>query len=522
MLCSKCQRTLPSDINAGILPPNSPLSHLMTTNDPPDKHQSDIIGDELARSRANLRSLDGEIAKARNHLLGLQAMRASAQIFVDKLASLHMRRLPTELLVRVFMLALPYHPSPRLSREAPVVLGKVSRLWRAVSRNTPRLWSTIDTEWIYDEKDRVAVVKWLERSHPCPLTVHAWKLGDNGLWWDMLANIAARIEHLEIRVKVNKLAQLFSIDGIQRLDALQSLHLQVTHHMRNPEFEEITQIDLGTRAPRLTNIRVGFKLTLEHLILPSIQITVCNLRLKDITSFTLFLQEAVNLVDCTVVVDSFNADVSPRFPVRHTTLEKLSIEVIRHRESDVLGSILPWLDLPSLREFKWGSHGYCDVDPINSTRDPLEWPITIFLNFLSRSGCTLSKLWTDSGPTEEDILRYLVEVPSVVDLAISPPSHRRPCELMQGLTLGSHSRLGGKDLVPNLERLRIRGAWCECEDMMQAIESRVSAVGDISEGRRLKRVSLAYALVHENRLGNIQERLDKCVREGLLYDSLSW
>ncbi|KZP13095.1 NAD(P)-binding protein [Athelia psychrophila] len=449
MLCSECQRAVPSDLNTSTPPA---VSHLMTTNDPPNKHQSDTIDDELARSRANRRSIDGEIAEAQNHPLGLQAKRASLQNSVDELASVHIRRLPTELLVRVFMLTLPREPSLSHPGAAPLVLGQVCRLWRAVSRSTPLLWSTIHIEAIQTEECRVAVLEWLERSRLCPLTVHASQLADGGLEWDILAGIAVRIEHLEIQVDYDKLAQLFSVDGCHNLDALQSLRLEVTDCREEWEFDEIT-IDLGTRAPRLAHIHVDPQLGLQNLILPSIQITLCDLAVNDYTSFTLFLQEAVNLVDCTITVDSFNGDVSPRSP---------------------------------------------------------KWPITTFLDFLSRSGCTLSKLWIDSGPTEEDILRYLQEVPTVVDLAIGPGlSYRSPHKLMQGLTLGSHSGPDGKDLVPNLVNLMIHGEWCECQEMMQAIESRFSAVGDTTTGRRLKRVALSSDL----------GRLLKCVRDGLLYET---
>ncbi|KZP03829.1 hypothetical protein FIBSPDRAFT_1055056 [Athelia psychrophila] len=512
MICSKCQRTVLSDLNASTLPPA--VSHLMTTNDPPNKHQSSAIDDELARSRANLRSLDIEIAEAQKHLLGLQAKRASLQIFVNELAGLHIRRLPIELLVRVFMLALPRDcPSPLRPEEAPLVLGQVSRLWRDVSRSTPSLWSTIHIQTIQTEEHRDAVLEWLERSRFCPLTVHA-QLGDDGLEWDILAGIAARIEHLDIEVVVDKLAQLFSVDGCHRLDALQSLHLEVIYFMESLPFKGIAQIDLGTRAPRLARIHVGPDLTLQRLVLPSIQITICNLGVDDNTSFTLFLQEAVNLVDCTITIDSFNVDVSPRSPVRHTTLEKLAIQVSPRWHSNVLGSILPCLDLPSLREFQWDH-----IDGIHQYQLALEWPITIFLDFLSRSGCTLSKLWINSGPTEEHILRYLLEVPSVVDLEISPELllGDSPRKLMRALTLGSQSGPEGKYLVPNLEHLTIRGRWRECDEMVQAIESRFSAAGDAAEGRRLKRVILASGLVRDNRLGHTQERLDKCVKDGLLY-----
>ncbi|KZP13089.1 hypothetical protein FIBSPDRAFT_1049659 [Athelia psychrophila] len=480
----------------------------MTTDDPPNKHQPDTIDDELAHFRANLRSLDGEIAKTQKHPLKLQAKRASSQNSADELGSAHIRRLPTELLVRVFMLTLPMEPSLCHPGAAPLVLGQVCRSWRAVSRSTPLLWSTIRIEAIKTEEYRVAVLEWLERSCRCPLTVY---VEPDGPKWEILAGIAARIAHLDIEVDHDEVGQLFSSDGCDSLDSLQSLHIEITDCWEC-DFEGL-QVDLGIRAPQLARVYVGGGPTFQHLILPSIQITICDICVGDTTSFMLFFQEAVNLVDCTITVGDFlRVDVSPRSPVRHTKLEKLNIQDFQDTNRNVLASILPCMDLASLREFRWdnrdifGQYGQ-------------DWPIAIFLDFLSRSGCTLSTLWIGCGPADDDILQYLLEVPSVVDLAINLGMHCTCSrKLMRALTLGSHSEPEGKYLVPNVEHLRICGAWSQCEEMMQAIESRFGAVGYTPEGKRLKRVSLVPSLVYNNRLGHTQGRLDKCVREGLLYD----
>lgn len=87
---------------------------------------------------------------------------------------------------------------------------------------------------------------------------------------------------------------------------------------------------------------------------------------------------------------------------------------------------------------------------------------------------------------------------------------------MQALTLGSHSGPDGKGLVPVLEHLQIHGRWCECNEMMEAIESRFAGVGDM-EGKWLKAVTLRSDLVCDDALGDTKERLWDCVGEGLRY-----
>lgn len=116
-------------------------------------------------------------------------------------------------------------------------------------------------------------------------------------------------------------------------------------------------------------------------------------------------------------------------------------------------------------------------------------------------------------------LRFLLEVPAVIDLAIGPkPFDRCSHKLMQALILGSRCGPDGRDLVPNLEHLKFRGKWREREEMMQAIESRLGGAGDMPEGRRLKKVTLSGGLMIDQGSGSreSQEKLDEYVRQGLI------
>ncbi|KZP30083.1 hypothetical protein FIBSPDRAFT_143139 [Athelia psychrophila] len=145
MICSECRRTLPGDTDPSTFPHTSPVPHLLTTNDPPNKHEADTTLDALARSRADLRILDGKIAEAEKRLLRLLEKRASVQHFVDEHAGLHLRRLPEEIFAMIFILTLPdeAYASPLHPDLAPVALGQVCRSWRAFSRAMPLLWTTI-------------------------------------------------------------------------------------------------------------------------------------------------------------------------------------------------------------------------------------------------------------------------------------------------------------------------------------------------------------------------------------------
>ncbi|TDL13631.1 hypothetical protein BD410DRAFT_735089 [Rickenella mellea] len=57
--------------------------------------------------------------------------------------------LPFELLAKIFLFCLPI-TFPRPSRrEAPLLLGRVCRVWRSVSLHTPQLWAQIILEYFF-------------------------------------------------------------------------------------------------------------------------------------------------------------------------------------------------------------------------------------------------------------------------------------------------------------------------------------------------------------------------------------
>lgn len=105
--------------------------------------------------------------------------------------------------------------------------------------------------------------------------------------------------------------------------------------------------------------------------------------------------------------------------MRHLTLEKFAMRVFNQEAGDMLGSILQCLHFPLLRDFQWEHSKSCCHWKVRIDELPPEWPQAAFLDFFCPLGCTLSELWIDNSPAEEDILRYLREVLSLIDLALS-------------------------------------------------------------------------------------------------------
>ncbi|TDL21662.1 hypothetical protein BD410DRAFT_828905 [Rickenella mellea] len=101
----------------------------------------------------------------------------------------HINELPVELLVEIFLCCLPMRSFPRPStREAPLLLGRICRVWRSVSLDTPQLWAQITLEnsewgwrppvnaWNSENFQNFGIKEWLRRSGNTPLS---FKIGNH-------------------------------------------------------------------------------------------------------------------------------------------------------------------------------------------------------------------------------------------------------------------------------------------------------------------------------------------------------
>ncbi|TRM64551.1 hypothetical protein BD626DRAFT_492196 [Schizophyllum amplum] len=104
------------------------------------------------------------------------------------------RRLPTEVLQNVFLLALPDLHNALLSpEEPPLLLTRICRPWREIALATPELWSTIHIVCLPHEKDMSAAAHaaiearagaaaaWIARSGTRPLDVSIKSVGADEL-----------------------------------------------------------------------------------------------------------------------------------------------------------------------------------------------------------------------------------------------------------------------------------------------------------------------------------------------------
>lgn len=508
----------------------SPVAALLLTNDPPNNLQSDAIRDTLAYIRTDLKILDSEIEDMQRHeravpshaadlarrITDLRKKQESVQEFADK-HTIPIRGLPIELLERIFMLSLPQYPDLMKIKEGPMLLGQVCGFWRAVSRGTPTLWSTIKVKDIGSNKKLIAALReWLQRTGDCPLTLQydtSHLVPQNALEWDVIVGHWSQIEHLDLHVPDAALACWFPENG-RNFVGLKSLQISrywdTKYHLVviSPQMFKI-----AANAPQLSAVRLD--IDIGYCSLPFAQITTCDVEITNLSNCVELLRVAVNLVDCTIRwVEYLTTPDAARTVIRHPKLEKLAIRIGGRGRNDALDYFLSHLELPSLREFEWRPTRTRAVHDGAGT-----WPGDTFSSFLVRSQCTLSRLWITSGPSEKDISRYLLEVPTLVDLSFGTPQGGSIDELLRELQLGGHGldEPVKADLVPNLEHLTIIASWGDFEEITKLVKSRCDGGGNSAGAKRLKSASLALGV---GGLSNVSEaargRLEECVQAGLI------
>ncbi|TDL21657.1 hypothetical protein BD410DRAFT_286531 [Rickenella mellea] len=116
-----------------------------------------------------------------------------AQILLRTSKRNYINKLPVKLLVEIFLFCLPTHRFPTTSRrEAPLLLGRVCRIWCSVSLSTPQLWTqltiadpdwsrmhhgedsesirSLNNAWNSDAFHRFGIQEWLRRSGNSPFS----------------------------------------------------------------------------------------------------------------------------------------------------------------------------------------------------------------------------------------------------------------------------------------------------------------------------------------------------------------
>ncbi|KAJ7680993.1 hypothetical protein DFH06DRAFT_433882 [Mycena polygramma] len=261
---------------------SSSFAAKLGTNYCPQDEELVQIKELLIEPCQRLKHLDDEIAAMQRTLDKLAEERGTLSAYVNAHRALMspIRRLPLDLIEEIFVACIPTHRNCVMSaEEAPVLLGRICSLWRAISLSTPRLWCTLHiveptrpynpAPGLYDAKvaQRLEIANtWLQRSGKCPLSISLESNLDHGitppltpspsppstyLFMDVLMPYASRWKHLHLVIPSTALETLSHLAEAD-VPLLQSLKIvQRPHQPHNNAHSALSQSGI-LHAPNLT------------------------------------------------------------------------------------------------------------------------------------------------------------------------------------------------------------------------------------------------------------------------------
>ena len=431
---------------------HSPVHDLLWhDNIQPTYMQVDAAQSALHDLNHNLQAIDADISQMRIHLQDLVAKRRALHIYAEAHKGFvsALRRIPSEILSQIFILALPDFPFALSCDVAPLVFDRVCRRWKDVSRRTPELWSYITLELRNENTslDLAAASVCLSRAGNRPLSIGLgagpWTkfcpiLVDPG--HPVVALLAAHAERwhtVSLHVEASVLNRDFAIvEG--RLSSLRNLILRISNVDRRDENMDEDTDDEGTDdedtdsghtedegaadeyatqrveifsvAPMLKYFEIGcgsysdVYMCQENLSVPWQSLTsLCLYELKGIDIWGI-LNDSPNLLE-------FKGELYPNTQCSASTVPRVRLKNLRsmYLALPELSDILSTLTLPAVEHLCFRLYA-------DRPRDkPLEpWSVRSGLNaLLSQSECTVSSLRLvapDDCTQPREIIRGCLEV----------------------------------------------------------------------------------------------------------------
>ncbi|KAK7029007.1 hypothetical protein VNI00_014717 [Paramarasmius palmivorus] len=400
-----------------------------------DRH---IITQYLLDSEQELRDCQAEMNRLQAALLMLEGKQSRLKKNMEKYRYLlsPIRRLPTEILSAIFVLACdgnvlsPSHSSPAIT------LSRVCGQWRELSLSLPHLWASMIIrleDWDESQGALESIVTmFIKRSGTAPLEL----MLDFAMMPPLdpfpalqpLVWESCRWRSLHLTVPL----EIVTHEGLKpikdRLPALKQLIVIGTGTQMYP-----SSLDLFKQCPKLESVSVVF--TAGNIPLPSHQITTYTLSCIQNTDISTRLAQMSSLkeLEFARVIAAGGHHISD-------TIESVLISQI-HSDGDV-ESIFRYTTLPKLKTLR-----ICSFKP--GTQLWRTWNESIAKEFFHRSSCSITLLqlkWTPI--TDEQTSELLRVLPTLETLDIEE------CPNMNNRIITSrflHSFANG-DLVPNLQK----------------------------------------------------------------------
>ncbi|KAK7001322.1 hypothetical protein R3P38DRAFT_3048501 [Favolaschia claudopus] len=356
----------------------SPFAQYLGTNYCPTDAEVLEIKNLIVRPIRQLLSLDEEIAQLRKSIEKLEESREILSSYVAEHSALisPIRRIPEDVLSEIFFACLPTHRNCVMSAsEAPVLLGRICSLWRAVSLATPRLWASLH---IVEPRNNAAnkliqrfdaTKMWLGRSGRCPLSIsihwenfnviplyrHAEQAEMLPSPPDLLMNelipFAGRWKHVKFvtsRAAFQVLAQI-AVTDVPMLESI-VVYLQNGHHSTNHN-ADWTQYGIfnGPCVSSFSTLAQEFKdsIPLRWSLLTELVLTGPHWEssLDDEKALqTLSRCPQLRICELSINIPSFT-------PLQHPPVELLQLDSLKLELGDMNSLFLTRLFVPNLRNF---------------------------------------------------------------------------------------------------------------------------------------------------------------------------
>ncbi|KAF8191862.1 hypothetical protein K438DRAFT_1935172 [Mycena galopus ATCC 62051] len=344
--------------------------------------------DALAADRVRIADLESQILGLERSLATLRKERDLAQKRLDSY-TYPVSNVPNEIVAEIFIHFLPPYPlrPPFRGPLSPTVLTQICRKWREIALACPTLWRAISLPSSYCDSPRVLEMseQWLSKSG-CPLSIEID--GTFSPSPELLAiTHRARWEYLKLR-HAHHQSPLGTLEGPMPL----LRHLELFGHWGG-------SLITGDEAPLLRTVIIRDESDLSSMVMPWVQLTSLTMELAFTHECASILQQASNLISCSLSVIG-ESPVDDEFPdIRLPFLRTLLISN-PHREP--ITGFVDTLVVPRLRTLQVAKKSLG------------EEPIEALASFISRSGCTLQLLRiTSEYPRVRDLRLYRSAFPSI-------------------------------------------------------------------------------------------------------------
>lgn len=458
------------------------------------------------------------------------------------------KRLPPELLSEIFERCLDVE-NPRIlfsmtarSKEAPLLLARVCRSWRAITYSTPRLWRDIFVnvcDGRYSDelrKDTLPVLQtWLAHSGSLPLNLVILCKAERVLpglvdVFETIAAHAPRWKTVHVRLQNSPVMHRLvcraftgctSLSTLDVTDGGQCVSFFGSRQAHGAENAQPVQFDLST-APleQLSLSLAGLTIREVHASWATLTrlsfMGDARLSTSSIADYISVLQGCISLKECTIAIDSGARD-APLQPLTLPSLEHLQLEVLREAaHTTQMGDFLSILDAPRLCSLV--------IEDYSPRREAVLYhaPLKEFLHAHARTLRQLRFSTSSRFFSSEDMIALVSETPLLTELEYHPDEESSPKEFLAALT----PRVQGDTvecLLPRLERLFVYWDTTETVSMVgNMIEKRYALIDrGITQLKYLSckpvKISIVYDCMPPNVLvENLAARLEPFCRSGWL------